>query len=208
GRAASAAGSAHGPAESRYRRPDGSYAAVLDRACILRDETDRPRRVLGAMLDLTERKRALEGVRESEEKFRGIVETAHEGIWILDESARATFVNRRMAELLGYAPEEVLGRSKWDFVFDEDVPAVRALWERRRAGSGERADVRFRHKCGAEVWTLMSARPVFDERGAFRGALDMFSDVTDRRRAEEALKEADRRKDDFLAMLGHELRNP
>src|SRR5262249_40085751 len=50
--------------------------------------------------------------------------------------------------------------------------------------------------------------PVFDDGGAFRGALDMFSDLTDRRRAEEALKEADRRKDEFLAMLAHELRNP
>jgi PAS domain S-box-containing protein len=116
------------------------------------------------------------------------VETANEGIWQLDADARVTFVNDRMAELLGYRPGDLVGRQKWDFVFDEDEAAGRVLFERRRAGVSEQADVRFRHRDGRAVWTLMSARPMTDERGAFCGALDMFTDVTERRRAEDALR--------------------
>src|SRR5262249_54871659 len=78
----------------------------------------------------------------------------------------------------------------------------------RRTGISEQADVRFRHRNGRDVWTIMSARPVTDEQGRFQGALDMFTDVTARKHAEESLLEADRRKDEFLAMLAHELRNP
>ena len=123
-------------------------------------------------------------------RFRRIFETANEGIWILDADARVTLVNHRMAEMLGYTPAEILGRHKWDFLFDEDQPAVRALFERRRAGISEQVDVRFRHKEGRPVWALMAARPLADERGRFQGALDMSTDVTERVRAEQELRAA------------------
>jgi PAS domain S-box-containing protein len=146
--------------------------------------------------------------REALEEYRRIVETANEGIWTLDADACVTFVNQRMAELLGCQVADIVGRGVQDFTFAEDLPRFHALWDRRRAGVSEQADVRFRHASGREVWVLMAARPLLDDRGQFRGALDMFTDVTDRRRAEDALREADRRKDEFLAMLAHELRNP
>jgi PAS domain S-box-containing protein len=120
-----------------------------------------------------------------------------------------------MAEMLGYTPAEMVGRHKWDFLFAEDVPGFQALFERRRAGLSEHADARFRHRDGHAVWALMAARPIFDAQGEFRGALDLFTDITERKRLEvqlrqraEELAEAHRRKDDFLALLGHELRNP
>ena len=118
-----------------------------------------------------------------------MVETANEGIWILDTEASITFINQRMAEILGYEPHELLGHKKWELLFDEDQAKIRELFERRRAGVSEQADVRFRRKDGQEVWTIMSARSLRDERGEFRGALDLFTDVTERRQAEEALRE-------------------
>jgi len=126
-------------------------------------------------------------VRDSETQYRRIVETANEGIWVLDADARVTFVNGRMAEMLGLTPGEVIGRRKWDFVFEEDLPAVRALFERRRAGASEQADVRFRRRDGAAVWALMSARPVVGDGGEFRGCLDMFTEVTERKKWEATL---------------------
>src|SRR5262249_44858897 len=144
---------------------------------------------------------AEEALRESEEKYRRIVETANEGIWVLDADARVTFVNGRMAELLGYRPEEVLGRAKWDFLFEEDQAWVRALYERRRAGVSEQADVRFRRKDGREVWTIMAARPLADAGRRFLGARDLFTDVTDRRRAEDALRESEGRLADELEAM-------
>jgi PAS domain S-box-containing protein len=149
---------------------------------------DQAALVGGMAIDVTDRMQGEERLRQSEEKFRRIVETANEGIWTLDAEARVTFVNRRMAEMLGYQPEQLQGRLQWDFLFDEDQPGARQLFERRRAGVSEQADVRFRHKDGWEVWTLMAARPVTDPQGRFLGALDMFTDVTQRREAEEAVR--------------------
>ena len=169
----------------------------------------------GFSVDVTDRVRAEQALRESEEKFRRIVETANEGIWLLDENACVTFANQRMLDLLGYRMEDMLGRPKWDFLVGRDRERVLAMFERRRAGVSEQLDVCFEHSDGRPVWMIMAARPIFDEDGAFRGTLDMFTDVTERKLLEAELEarladlaEADRRKDEFIATLSHELRNP
>jgi PAS domain S-box-containing protein len=165
--------------------------------------------MVGVTRDITQRRTVEQALRASEEQYRAIVDAANEGIWRLDRDARIVFANDRMAELLGVTPERMIGRHKWDFVFDEDVPAMQALFERRKQGvSEEVADIRFRRGQAGEVWTLMSARPLYDEAGAFIGAVDLFTDITQRRRAEEELRQIDRRKDEFLAVLAHELRGP
>ena len=130
---------------------------------------------------------------ESEAQFRRIVETANEGIWILDAEAKVSFVNPRMAQMLGCSPEEMIGRHKWDFVFPEDVRRARELFGRRQAGISETVEMRFRTRTGDELWTLMSARPVFEPHGGFSGALDLITDITDRRKADEALREGEAR---------------
>ncbi|HXD15917.1 MAG TPA: PAS domain S-box protein [Vicinamibacterales bacterium] len=165
--------------------------------------------MVGVSQDITQRHAVEQALRDSEQQYRALVETANEGIWRVDQDARITFVNRRMADLLRITPEDMVGRHKWEFVFDEDVAAMQGLFDRRRQGvSEERADIRFRRGDGREIWTLMSARPLYDERGSFTGAVDLFTDITDRRRWEQELRDADRRKDEFLAVLAHELRGP
>jgi PAS domain S-box-containing protein len=165
--------------------------------------------MVGVSQDITQRHAVEQALRDSEQQYRALVETANEGIWRVDQDARITFVNRRMADLLRITPEDMVGRYKWEFVFAEDVAAMQGLFDRRRQGvSEERADIRFRRGDGREIWTLMSARPLYDERGRFTGAVDLFTDITDRRRWEQELREADRRKDEFLAVLAHELRGP
>jgi two-component system CheB/CheR fusion protein len=181
---------------------------------------------VGRMLEQTRLERAL---RHSEERYRRVLTTANEGIWLLDSDSRITYVNARMAELLGYAPGELIGRHSWEFAAPEDRPRFDELFERRRNGLFDQVDLRFRHRDGRDLWLILAGRPIQDERGAFQGALDMFTDVTDRKRAEDEvrrlnaelegrvvelqnllgrLQDTDRRKDEFLAMLGHELRNP
>jgi PAS domain S-box-containing protein len=162
----------------------------------------------GVSLDVTDRRHAEAVLRANERRYRDIVEMANEGIWILDADARVTFVNRRMTELAGCREAEMLGRPMWDFAFEEDVPAMKERFERCRCGSPEDIEVRLRHRDGREVWTQMAARPTLDDTGGFTGALDLFTDITAGKLAAEALREADRRKDEFLAMLAHELRSP
>jgi PAS domain S-box-containing protein len=132
-------------------------------------------------------------LRVSEEKYRSMVETANEGIWTLDADGRIAFVNPRMAEMLGYSVQEMVGRTLWDFTFDDDQERATWLFNRRRAGVSEHADVRFRHREGQSIWALMAARPIRDAQGGFQGALDLFMDVTERRHAVESLRKQSER---------------
>jgi PAS domain S-box-containing protein len=184
--------------------PDGT-----DHWLLIAGRVVDPTLMVGVSQDITDRRRVEQALRESEQQYRAIVDAANEGIWRLDQDARIAFVNDRMAEMLALTTATMIGRHKWDFVFAEDVAAMRGLFERRKQGvSEEVADIRFRRADGGEIWTLMSARPLYDTAGRFTGAVDLFTDITERRRAEEALRDIDRRKDEFLAVLAHELRGP
>ncbi len=172
-------------------------------------------------------------LRESEARYRRIVSTAEEGIWVLGEDFLTTFVNARMAGMLAYNPEEMKGRGMPDFMFEEDVPDHLKRMERRRAGVSEQYERRFRRKDGDTVWALGSATPVFDEDGRFSGSFAMFTDITERKRAEDELRlykdqleetvekrtaelrlardaaeAANKAKSAFLANMSHELRTP
>ncbi len=130
-------------------------------------------------------------LQESEAKYRRIVDTATEGIWGFGPDTTTTFVNSRMANMLGYSSEEMTGRLMTDFMFGEDLPDYRRRLEGRRGGVQETYERRFRRKDGQTVWTLVSATPVIDDQHKFQGAFGMFTDITERKRAEEALKKSE-----------------
>ncbi|HEX4949976.1 MAG TPA: ATP-binding protein [Blastocatellia bacterium] len=159
---------------------------------------------------------------ESEERFRIIVETANEGIWLLDRSACTIYLNERMAELLGYKEEEVLGRVITEFCFPEDAPLALSRVERNLRGRYEKYDFRFRRADGGELYVLAATNPIRDSNREIVGALGMFTDITDRKRADaereellaraqqsrEQAEAASRSKDEFIALISHELRAP
>jgi PAS domain S-box-containing protein len=149
-------------------------------------------------------------LRKSEERYRRIVETSLEGIWLIDAQARTSFVNPRMAAMLSYDAAEMLGRPLTDFLQDSATRIVSGL----ENSEGAPQDVRFRRKDGSDLWALLSWRAIYEE-GVYAGALAMVMDFTERRRLQEQiesqmhlLEEADRHKNEFLATLAHELRNP
>ncbi|MGA2151920.1 MAG: PAS domain S-box protein [Geobacteraceae bacterium] len=124
---------------------------------------------------------------ESEAKYRRIVNTANEGIWMLGEDLQTTFVNTRMAEMIGYRTEEIIGRPLTDFIFEEDALDHHGRMKNRRHGVSEHYERQFRHKNGQTVWTQASATPIHDDEHRFKGSFAMFADITERKRAEEAL---------------------
>ncbi|MDD5175088.1 MAG: PAS domain S-box protein [Sterolibacterium sp.] len=129
-------------------------------------------------------------LQESEAKYRRIVDTANEGIWMLGPDTMTTFVNARMAGMLGYSGEEMIGRPVTDFMFGEDASDHLRKMEHRRQGISDNYERRYRRKDGQAVWTLASAAPIFDGKHQFMGSFAMFTDITERKQAEERLKRA------------------
>ena len=136
--------------------------------------------------------RVNEALRESEEKYRRIVDTANEGVWALDEHDCTTFVNARMAGMLGYKAEEMIGRTYDSFLFEEDRPDHAARVELLRQGKAGHHERRLRRKDGHAAWTIVSSSPLLDAGGGFGGSFAMFTDITLRKRMEEELRTAAR----------------
>ncbi len=132
-----------------------------------------------------------EALRQSEEKYRTIVDTAIEGIWVKDENHRTTFVNPRMAEMLGYQPEEMTGHDTRSFMFEEDWQDSEKRREARRQGVTQQYERRWRRKDGRTLWTIVSAKPVFlDAEHRFKGSFAMLTDISERKQAEEERERA------------------
>ena len=146
--------------------------------------------IVAFMRDITMRKQADEKLRESEEKYRLIVETAHEGIWVLDTDGKTSYANTRMAEMLGYKIEDLIGHSLFEFMDDDARKEAEQMLERRRKGVAEQHEFRFRHKDGSPFWAILSTSAIIDSDSKFIGALGMITDITERKQAEEKLLKA------------------
>ena len=121
---------------------------------------------------------------ESERRFRRIVETTAEGVWTLDASGFTTFVNAAMGAMLGYAPEQMLGRHLFEFIAADLLASAREKLEGRRRGISETHEFPLQRADGGEVWAIMTTSPIEDEQGRFLGSLAMVTDATEKRRAE------------------------
>ncbi len=152
------------------------------------DENGKLARVDGIAWDITDRKAAQEKEKESEAKYRHIVESAQEGIWTIDENNKTNFVNKKICDILGYTPAEMMGKGLYDFMDAEGKAYAIECMERRRKGAKETLTIRYIHKNGENVWASISANPIFDENDRYKGSLAMITDVTQRRADEEALK--------------------
>jgi len=186
--------------EGQMRCLDGTTIWLRYNAKVVRDRDGRILHYEGAVEDITELKRAEEGRRASEEQYRRIVETATEGIWLVDDQGKTIFANQWMAEMLGSTVEGLFGASLFDFLDDEERETIIANIEWRRIGSPVQREVRFRRRDGTRFWTLLSASQVNDEKGLYVGVLVMIADITKRKLAEEALRQAEER---YRALMEH-----
>lgn len=121
-----------------------------------------------------------------------VLETTVEGIWLIDADARTTFVNRRLAELLGYAEHEMLGRPVFDFLDRQRWPIAERNLAQRALGVEDRQEVQLIGKDGRTVWVLSSVNPVFDDEGNYAGALALLGDLSSQKDREQALRAQNR----------------
>ncbi len=202
------------PFETVRRRKDGG---ALDVSLTVSPIADDGGQIVGASKtarDITERKRTEAALQESERRFREMVDALPVAVYTTDVDGRLTHFNAAAAEFAGRTPD--LGLDRWCVTWKlynadgtplpaDEAPMATALKEARPVrgmqGIAERPD-------GERRWFEPYPTPLFDATGRLSGGINVLVDITERKRAEEALKEADRRKDEFLALLAHELRNP
>jgi PAS domain S-box-containing protein len=147
----------------------------------------------GRQARLEERTRALQ---ESEQRFKQLVDVAQEGIWVTDDRGVITYMNQRLADLLGYGNGTLLGRPVYDFIEADSQPGARRALSRGR-GEKRSQDIRFQRRDGTQLWGLVSSSPILGKDGVLVGTVGMVTDITERKRAEDQL----RRSAERLTML-------
>ena len=196
-------------AEVLIERPDGSRITVIVNIRPLKNERGEITGALNCFYDITERKQAEELLRKSEQRLASLIESSNDAIISKSLDGIIQSWNSAAERLFGYTPDQAVGRH-----ISLIIPADRAEEEERiiaRQRAGERIEhfdtVRVRSD-GKPIEVSLTISPIKDATGRVVGASKIARDITDQKRMHAELREADRRKNEFLAMLAHELRNP
>jgi two-component system cell cycle sensor histidine kinase/response regulator CckA len=169
-------------------KPDGSLTwIVINSEPLFREGESTPYAAVCTFSDITGRKLAEDALRRSEERYKGIVETTLEGVWMIDLEGNTTFANRRMAEMLGCSLDELLSSNVASFVDPADRELVSQRLAARARGVSEVHEFRFRRKDGNFVWTSLATSPTTLADGT-KGALAMVRDVTEQRAMEAEVR--------------------
>ena len=143
--------------------------------------------------DISERRQALmelERVRRDSAYFHTLIHTVNDGILVNAVDGAIEFVNSQLAALLRASPEEMVGHYIFDYMDEESAAAAKENLRRRREGAEDQFDFRWQRKDGSAFWSIVAAKPLYDERGQHRGSLVAVTDITRRKQAEDELLRA------------------
>jgi PAS domain S-box-containing protein len=186
---------------------DGRVRHLIGNAAPLRDAGGRPVGSVGAFIDITERKRAEASLAESEARFRHLADALPQMVFDLDAEGRSGYLNEQWLRYTGSTPGDT--KSRLALVHADDRPRVEAAWAKAVAGgTAYECEYRLRGRDGQFRWVLARAVPVCDAGGRVTRWFGTATDVHELKQTQVAMKETARLKDEFLAMLSHELRNP
>ncbi|MCA9114607.1 MAG: PAS domain S-box protein [Planctomycetaceae bacterium] len=197
-------------------RKDGTECPIDDSAAPIQGEQGE---VIGCVLvfrDIAERRKAEAALRESEAHFRNMADNAPSMIWVTNPESSCTYISRQWCEYTGTTPEQNLGTGWFNCVHPDDRrQTADAFLKANEKKASFSIDYRLKRHDGEYRWAADVGLPRFDEQQQFQGYVGTVFEIHDRKLAAEALRqaaadlsEANRRKTQFLATLGHELRNP
>lgn len=199
------------PAEGEWRVvwPNGAVHWIAARFQALKNEAGKPVRLAGVNVDITERRQAEKKLRDSELRFRRFMQQLPGLAWIKDGAGRYVYANDAAERAFGIRVTELLGRTDRE-LFPPETAAQFEEQDRRALDSeaGIQTIEALRHPDGTVHHSLVSKFPIAGREGEDIVVGGVAIDITERKQYEDALADADRRKNEFLAMLAHELRNP
>jgi PAS domain S-box-containing protein len=187
--------------EYRVRHKSGSWVRVLDKGKIIeRDSQGKPLRATGVHINITNRRQTEKALLDSERRFRSLVETTSDWVWEVNADGVYTYVSPRIRDLLGYEPEEVVGKTPFDLMPKDEAERVSALFrdiaESQKSFAGlENVNL---HKDGREIVLETNGVPFGDAQGKFLGYRGIDRDITYRKRAEERLRASEKLLNDIL----------
>ena len=185
-------GGQHFDFEFKTLHKDGHYVYASVSGRVVQEENDT--KIVGILKDVTERKRAEEALKESEEKYRSLVDNTGAGVAITDIEGRFTLVNKALCRMVGYSGSELMGQPFADFLHPEDIGRLLQLFRGSFEDPGSELHLEFRaiRKDGSVVHCYSS--PTISRRdGEITGFNAIIYDITEHKRAEEALKSSEER---------------
>jgi PAS domain S-box-containing protein len=162
----------------------------------MHDSDGNPTGFVAIAQDFTERKRAEEALKESEAKYRDLVESISDVIYSVDASGVTTYISPVIESLLGYTPSDLIGGSFADFMYQEDLKSATEAFMNTLSGNSETGEFRVVAKSGEIRWVRSSNHPVFEEDRVI-GVTGVINDITERKKAEGELKESEKRFEDI-----------
>lgn len=172
--------------ETAQRRADGALRNLLVNASLI--EFDAKPAILSIVRDITERKRSDAALRESEYRFRTLLESMNEGLLHVDDADRIQYANDHFCQMVGYSHEELINRVWTDFLLDaEERALIKKVNERRLRGIADGYELKLIKKTGETICSLVGGAPVYNSDNLIVGSMGVFTDISDRKRAEEQL---------------------
>jgi PAS domain S-box-containing protein len=177
--------------ENHILSKDGKEFLVEWHGTPVFDTSSKLQYFYGIGIDITNRKQIEQALRESEKRFRTLVETMNEGLGVADENSVVTYINDRLSKMIGYSPDEIIGRPIYDFIDETYHELVKEIISERKSGESGSYELVLKRKDNQKVYTILSPSPIFDVKGQYWGSCGVMTDITERKQAEEALKESE-----------------
>ncbi len=177
--------------EKRYVRKDGAIVWVNLTVSPMWEVGEHPEHHIAVVEDITERKLAEAALKESERRYRELVELMNDGLGVQDERGRVTYANKRLCEMAGRPLDEVVGKPVTDFLDEESGRAFAGMADRREAGTQASYEMTILRPDGGRVHALVSPQTLFGPTGRFAGSFGVVTDITERKRMENALRKSE-----------------